>query len=240
VTAFRPRLSPREAAIAALALAVLVLLTVDVLVDGPSTHLDHQIRDALQPRTSVGSWPLDALSALGDLWIAIPGVGAGALVASQYAWRLWPAVFAVTTFATVELLVLGLKAAVGRPGPGIWTDRVGYPGYFPSGHAATSTAIVAIALYLLDALALIRMPRKAVVEACVGIGALVGAVVGVRAMLTDTHFASDVVGGVALSVTVLVSAMAVCRAVVEPSETRAQRRFRSSLGHPEKPPAHDE
>jgi membrane-associated phospholipid phosphatase len=224
----RPRLTRREAAIAMISLAVLVLLTVDVLVGGPSTHLDHQIRDAIQLHGDSAPWLLSGLSWAGDLWAAIPLVCAGALVASQYAWRLWPAVFAVSTFAAIELVVWALKAAVGRPGPGIWADRQGYPGYFPSGHAATSTAVVALALFLIGELKLVRLPRGSAVEWCVGIGAIVGVLVGFRAMLGDTHWASDVVGGIALSAAMLVVAMTMCRAWLDDGARTRRPRHQSA------------
>jgi undecaprenyl-diphosphatase len=157
---------------------------------------------------------LSVVAGLGDLRFAVPIVGAGALIASQFAWRVWPATFAVGAFAAVELAVFILKAAVGRPGPGVWQDREGYPGYFPSGHAATATAVIAIALFVVGRLGLIRRPVS--VEACVAAGGAVGALAGLRAVLGDTHWASDVVGGVLLAALVLVPAMAWFRGVSAP------------------------
>ncbi|HSS66913.1 MAG TPA: phosphatase PAP2 family protein, partial [Nocardioidaceae bacterium] len=125
-----------------------------------------------------------------------------------------------------------LKAAVGRPGPGIWADREGYPGYFPSGHAATATAVVAIALFVLRGLGLIRLPRTAAIETCVAVGATVGALAGFRAVLGDTHFATDVLGGIALSVAVLIIAMGICRVTLE------QTASLTASGHPEEPSGH--
>jgi undecaprenyl-diphosphatase len=228
----RPRLTRREAAVVWVALVVLAALTVDVVVGGPFTHLDREIRAAIQPRPDSAPWLLSAIAELGDLRFAVPIVGAGALVASQYAWRPWPAGFAVATFAAVELAVYALKAAVGRPGPGIWADREGYPGYFPSGHAATATAVVAIALFVLRGLGLIRLPRTAALESCVAAGAAVGALAGLRAVLGDTHFATDVLGGIALSVAVLMIAMGICRAMLERKAALTTSR------HPEEPSGH--
>jgi undecaprenyl-diphosphatase len=207
----QPRLSAREREIAWGSLVVLAVLTVDIVVGGPVSHLDSQIRDAIQPRRDSAPWWLSAVAELGDLRFAIPIVAIVALVASQYAWRPWPAAFAVGAFAAVELAVLGLKAAVGRAGPGASAGREGYPGYFPSGHAATATAVVAIALFTLHGLGLLRLPPAAILEVCVAAGAAVGALAGYRAVIGDTHWASDVVGGIVLGTAVIVPAMGLCR-----------------------------
>ncbi|HSS68808.1 MAG TPA: hypothetical protein VLK34_09680, partial [Nocardioidaceae bacterium] len=108
----RPRLTRRETAMVWVALSVLAVLTVDVVVGGPFTHLDREIRAAIQPRPDSAPWLLSAIAELGDLRFAVPIVGAGALIASQYAWRPWPAVFAMSAFAAVEAAVYLLKAAV--------------------------------------------------------------------------------------------------------------------------------
>jgi undecaprenyl-diphosphatase len=208
------RLTRREHTVVWVALAMLVLVTVDVVVGGPASHFDGQLRDAIQPRPDAAPWWLSAIAGLGDLRFAIPIVGALALAGSQYAWRPWPAAFATAAFAAVELAVLALKAGVGRPGPGVSAEREGYPGYFPSGHAATATAVVAILLFTAHQLGIGRLPRTAVLETCVAAGAATGALAGLRAVVGDTHWVSDVVGGVLLSTALLVPAMAICRGVL--------------------------
>jgi undecaprenyl-diphosphatase len=226
----RLRLTAREHAIVWISLVALSLLTADIVVGGLATHIDGQLRDAIQPRDDSAPWWLSAIAELGDLRYAVPIVGVAALVASQYAWRLWPAAFAVGAFAAVELAVLALKAAVGRPGPGVWEDRENYPGYFPSGHAATATAVVAIALFVLGRLGVIRRPKTA--EACVAAGAIVGSIAGLRAVLGDTHWASDVVGGVLLSAAILVPAMAACRAHLQRPHDAPPKSLRDRAARP--------
>jgi membrane-associated phospholipid phosphatase len=208
----------------------LALLTADVVVGGLVSHLDVHLRAAIQPRDDSAPWWLSAVAELGDLRFAIPIVAAGALVASQYAWRLWPAAFAVGTFAAVELAVLGLKAAVGRPGPGMWRDREGYPGYFPSGHTATAAAVVAIALFVIGRLGLIRRPVAT--EVCVAAGASLGALSGLRAVVGDTHWASDVVGGLLLTAAIVVPAIALCRGFLDTPSERRRQPSRGSAGGP--------
>jgi undecaprenyl-diphosphatase len=226
------RLTRRELVVVWVSLVALALLTADVVVGGLATHLDGQVRDAIQPHADSAPWWLSAIAELGDLRYAVPIVGTGALVVSQYAWRMWPAAFSVGAFTAVELAVLALKAAVGRPGPGGWQDRDGYPGYFPSGHTATATAVVAIALFVGAQLGPVRRPRAA--EACLAAGAAVGSVAGLRAVLGDTHWASDVVGGLLVSALILVPAMAWCRGFLERAPDASVRANR----HPEPPTGH--
>jgi membrane-associated phospholipid phosphatase len=191
------------------------LLTADVVIGGPATHLDGQVRAAIQPSDGSAPWWLATIAELGDLRYAVPIVGAVALVAAQHAWKAWPAVFAVGAFVAVELTVLLLKAGVGRPGPGVSAEREGYPGYFPSGHTATAAAVVTIALFLVGRLGHIR--RLQPTERCLAAGVVVGALSGVRAVLADTHWASDVLGGLAVAVAVTFPAMAVCRRYLQRS-----------------------
>jgi membrane-associated phospholipid phosphatase len=210
-----PRLSRREQTIVWVSFVVVAFLAADVVVGGPFTHLDRQVRDAIQPRGDTVAWWLSAVSALGDLRVAIPLVLAAALVASQVAWRMWPALFLIGTFAAVELCVLALKAVVARPGPGASAVRDGYPGYFPSGHAATSCVLVATVLFVARRLGWIRLPQGAEVEASLAAGALVGALAGLRAVLGDSHWMSDVVAGVLLCAAIVVPAMALCRQLLD-------------------------
>jgi undecaprenyl-diphosphatase len=212
----RPTLSPRERVLAWVALVVLVLLSADVVVGGPVTHVDTQVRDVLQPRGS-GPWWLSAVGELGDLRYAVPVVGVVALVAAHYAWRVGPAAFSVGAFAAVELALLVAKAAVGRDGPGEWADREGYPGYFPSGHTATAMAVVCIALFVVGQTWRVRFLRDSVT--CLGAGSVVGCLAGVHAVLADTHWASDVAGGLAVSTLVLIPGMAVWRVVDDATTT---------------------
>jgi undecaprenyl-diphosphatase len=138
-------------------------------------------------------------------------------------------VFAIGTLAAVELAVLALKAAVGRAGPGIWADREDYPGYFPSGHAATAMSVVAIGVFMAYRLGLIRLRIAAGEEIAVLAGLAVGLVAGAGAVVSDSHWASDVVGGVALAAVILVPALALCRGYLDGAGADGTSR-RSSAG----------
>lgn len=213
------QLTRAEARLAAGAALLFAVLAVDLSVGALVADLDAQARD----RVVTGSPPgwLAPFGALGDLGVAIPVVVATAAVASQAIWRWWPAVFAFGLFGAVQLAVLTSKWVVGRPGPGVWADREGYPGYFPSGHTATAMTAVAIAVFLA-----LRLHRRDTSPPAVwwalGCGLVAGAGAGAQAVASDTHWVGDVVGGLALAATLLVLGCGVARARVSPVDAAAE------------------
>jgi len=193
------------------AATVFVLLALDVAFHGLATHLDAQIRDSIQPRKPATPLWMAFPGGLGELWVATPlFVLAGVLVA-QLSWQWWPLVLALGSFATVELAVLVLKLLIGREGPGAQAERIGYPGYFPSGHTATSAVCFGVVVYLLIcAKHPLRRAERASRAGLIG-GLLVGAITAWRSVLGDFHWVADGVGGLVLAFVVLLVAFAACR-----------------------------
>ncbi|MFF0811928.1 phosphatase PAP2 family protein [Streptomyces albogriseolus] len=146
-------------------LLLFLLITWQVLADGPLLDLDARLSDALV-RPDRAS---ELLSDLGNVEVAVPVL---ALALAVTAWRLrargvdrwWlPPAAGTAAMLLVPVLVAPLKA---------WTDRPGTPavppatGYFPSGH--TATAVVA---YGAATLLLLRLPgspavRRGLVALC--------------------------------------------------------------------------
>jgi undecaprenyl-diphosphatase len=219
-----PALSPRERTVALSAAALLALVTADVAVGGYLTHLDGQIRDFAQPGSMSAPWWLSAAGEVGDLRVAMPLLAVAAIVACQYSWRLWPAVFAVSTFAAVELAVLALKWAVGRPGPGVWADRPGYPGYFPSGHSATAATLVAVIAFIAVRVVAGHGRSSRLPDVCAVAGIVAGLLAGARAVVGDTHWTSDVVGGLLLYTAIALPAMSWCGRLVDARDSAAAAR----------------
>jgi undecaprenyl-diphosphatase len=146
-------------------------------------------------------------------------VFAAAAVSCQVTWRLWPAGFAVVTFGVAEVLVVVVKAIVGRPGPGVWADRDGYPGYFPSGHAATAMVATGIVVFLAMVVPRGSRRRGQASLASLVAGLVVGSAAGAYAIVGDYHWTSDVVGSIALTAPVLVVAGAVVRTRIYAAES---------------------
>jgi membrane-associated phospholipid phosphatase len=221
MTRVRLGLTARERATVVVAVLALAVVTADVVVGGPLTHLDGNIYDAVAAGDKTGPWWLEWIGSLGDLRFAIPIVLVAAIVAAQRTWRLWPAAFAVGTFAAVELAVLAMKAAIGRDGPGIWGDRANYPGYFPSGHAATAATVVAVIVFMVIRISGPgRLVRRAPLFSLVS-GLAIGLLAGVRAVIIGTHWATDVLGALLLAIALLVPALAACRYALDGDVIRA-------------------
>ncbi|MCX4569470.1 phosphatase PAP2 family protein [Streptomyces viridodiastaticus] len=139
-------------------LLLFLLITWQVLADGPLLDLDARLSNALV-RPDRAS---ELLSDLGNVEVAVPVL---ALALAVTAWRLrargvdrwWlPPAAGAAAMLLVPVLVAPLKA---------WTDRPGTPavppatGYFPSGH--TATAVVA---YGAATLLLLRLPGSPAVR----------------------------------------------------------------------------
>lgn len=197
----------------ALSLVGLVLLTGDVVSGGPLTHADEWLRDAVQPQSAAASpgWTA-AAGGLGELGVAVALMAIISAVVAQYSWRLWPIVLAAANFVVAEALVLALKAAVGRPGPGIGADRADYPGYFPSGHTTTAAVCGGTVVFLLMMAG--GDPHRINQAATWGrlIGVVLGSATALYAVLGDQHWATDCLAGLLVAVVVLTTSFAVCRA----------------------------
>ncbi|MGW1327068.1 phosphatase PAP2 family protein [Streptomyces antibioticus] len=120
-----------------LPIALLALITWQVVVDGPLLRLDERIsRTLVHPDRAS-----ELMSDLGDVPVAVPVLLLVAVYVARRAWvagrRDWwvPSFAAMILMALVPLIVVPLKA---------WTARYGTPvvppgpGYFPSGHTATA------------------------------------------------------------------------------------------------------
>lgn len=213
--------TPEETRILVLAGCIFAFAAADVVTGGPLTHLDGQIRAAVQPRPPATPAWLGIPGALGDVGPAAAVLAIAGLVCAQALWRMWPLALAVANFVTAEVSVLLLKTAVGRPGPGEAADRINYPGYFPSGHTATAAVVTGTVVFLAAVAwkpGAGQVPSSRIALIC-GLG--MGLLAAVRAVLGDFHWASDGLGGLALATVVLVAGMAAARTFGAASATAA-------------------
>lgn len=184
-----------------------VLVTADVVAGGLFVNLDHVVRDHVQPRQLTAPWILNAAGFFGAVET---GGAAVVLVAAivSWRWRRWyPVVVVTVSLACFEAFILVAKLAVSRRGPGLQAYRTDYPGYYPSGHTAT----VAVCAGVVGYLAMVVAGRAANHAALVAqvIGVVAGLMGGADAVLLDTHWLSDVIGGlIVASATTLLSCAA--------------------------------
>ncbi len=187
-----------------LCVAVLVLVTVDVVIGGLLSHLDAMVRSGVQSHTVRSPGWLSAAGKLGSPGFSVGVTAIVAIVVSQASWRWWPLVLAAGTWSVSEAAVWLLKAAVSRPGPAEQVPEPGYPGYYPSGHVALATLCGAIVCFLV---LVGRRPGSraeleghATTSTWTGVGLGLGA--SMYAVIGDFHWATDCVGGLAIGVLV--------------------------------------
>ncbi|MGA5126994.1 phosphatase PAP2 family protein [Streptomyces pseudogriseolus] len=200
-------------------LLLFLLITWQVLADGPLLDLDARLSDALV-RPDRAS---ELLSDLGNGQVALPVLAVALAVA---AWRLratgvdrwWlPPAAGAAAMVLVPVLVVPLKA---------WTDRPGTPavppatGYYPSGH--TATAVVAYGAATLLLLPLLGSPavRRALVALC----ALLILGVSYGLVRRGYHWPLDVAGSWCLGAALLVGLALVSRSSRRTSAGTPSRR----------------
>ncbi|MGA4966236.1 phosphatase PAP2 family protein [Streptomyces pseudogriseolus] len=200
-------------------LLLFLLITWQVLADGPLLDLDARLSDALV-RPDRAS---ELLSDLGNVQVALPVLAVALAVA---AWRLratgvdrwWlPPAAGAAAMVLVPVLVVPLKA---------WTDRPGTPavppatGYYPSGH--TATAVVAYGAATLLLLPLLGSPavRRALVALC----ALLILGVSYGLVRRGYHWPLDVAGSWCLGAALLVGLALVSRSSRRTSAGTPSRR----------------
>ncbi|WP_409469390.1 phosphatase PAP2 family protein [Streptomyces sp. HC307] len=157
----------------ALPVVLFVLITWQVVADGPLVGLDERIsRVLVQPdRCS------ELLADLGNVQVAVPVLAIAAVYAARRAWaarvgRWWlPGAAAAVLMALVPALVVPLKELTDRPGTPVVPPATGY---YPSGHTATAVVAYGCATLLLLPLLHGTYARRALALCCVAVNLGVG------------------------------------------------------------------
>jgi len=195
---------------------ILVILTVNVLADGPLVDADQRIRAAVQAQAASATWrwlrdswhaPARLIADLGNYPEAIAVLAACAVVVAARHRTLRPLLAAFAAVVLLLATVIPAKILIGRPGPGLATVGSGGLGVFPSGHATTAAVCWGVAVMLL----LPGLPgriRRAAVAAVAGVCLLVG----VALVWCDYHWVTDVVAGWALAGLIAAAATGVAAA----------------------------
>lgn len=226
----RSLLSRAEWVVGGMSALVVAVLTWQVMTGGYAVTVDRRVY------ADVGRhwkhWIL-WLGNLGSIQVSAVVLAAAAVLSAGLLRRWLPIALAVVNAGLLTVVTLAIKHLTDRIGPGLVANRPGYPGYFPSGHTATSavcfgTALTVLLLVLLArraarrgvALRLVHWPGTA-------FGLLVGALVGTMTVLSANHWVSDVVAGLGVAAVVQIVGAALVR---RPS--RAERAERAERGEP--------
>ena len=184
-------------------LLILILLTVDVLTNGPLVAADYHIRAAVQARATSPRWlwlgqgryaPFQLIVDLGNNQIAIPVLAVCALIAVARRRSLRPLLAAAAAVVLLLATVVPAKILIGRSGPGLGPVPPGHLGVFPSGHSSTSAVCYGLAVLLLVPV----LPARARTPAVAAVAA-VCLLVGLGLVWCDYHWFTDVLAGWALS-----------------------------------------
>ncbi len=169
----------------------LVVVTHQVVVDGPLTALDRRLDDVLRPVGARHGWlDLLALPAQRAVAVAAALVVCALIARRQRSWR--PVALLVVSVLSATVLAGVLKLLVARGYP--YQDTVrpdAEPLAFPSGHAANAVACWGV----LAAFAVAAGVRRWV--AAGGVAAVLAALVA-SSMLLRTHWFTDLVAGAAV------------------------------------------
>jgi membrane-associated phospholipid phosphatase len=174
--------------VTAVPILLFVLITWQVMADGPLLRVDERVSRALVHPDRFSA----ALSDLGDVQVAVPVL---AVAIGLVLWlgrrdgtdRWWlPPVAAAVLMALVPAIVVPLKA---------WTDRPGTPvmpwagGFYPSGHTATAAVAYGAATLILLPWLVTALARRLLVAVC----AVVNLGVGFGLIRRGYHWPLDVV-----------------------------------------------
>ena len=199
----RPATRPYSRLISGALLLILAILTIDVLVHGPLTSLDEQIRAAVLARADSPAWrwlsdtphrPAPLLTDLGMYTVAVPVLAAVAVALAIRRHTLRPLLIAATGVVLLLGTVIPAKIIIGRPGPGLPAVLPGQLGVFPSGHTSTACICFSLAVLMLVA----GRPAQTRYLALAGLG-LLWLGVGAALVWCDYHWFTDVVAAWALS-----------------------------------------
>lgn len=180
--------------------ALLLLVAAMGLLGGPSQPADHLLLGwtGYRGASGVAATIAQALTQLGNGLVLIP-VG---MVIMAFGWRRLghqAALAAAATLIIVRLAVEGMKAAVHRPRPALDVHPALTHGFaFPSAHAANSLATGLVAALLLAPPE--RRPRW------LAAGAAFGLLIGTTRPYLGVHWPSDVIGGWALALALVIAA----------------------------------
>ena len=194
-----------------------IVVTQQVITNGPLISLDARIANA--GRTDLPSWIDFILMRIDDL--GLRGLtGTALMIAAMYiarrfkTWR--PLNLAILSLIALNLTVGLAKLLIGRTKPQLNIDLIYAGGLsYPSGHASNALLSWGVLAYLIYRYAHVDRYRGRLASTGV---ALVSLSVCVVSLFRNTHWLSDLVGGLFIGAALLVMVIAVDRFVPSNSQ----------------------
>lgn len=187
-----------------------LFVTVQVLTNGPLIEVDRYFNDLDRPRFSgLSHFVIRRLDDLGLRSVS----GIALLIVAIFIARKFktyrPFNLGVLAFLSLNIVVGSFKYALGRTKPREGFDLLHAGGMsYPSGHASNAILIWGIIAYLIYRYAHVDRYRGRLASAAVGLLALTVCVVS---LVRNTHWFSDLFGGLLLGAALLVLIIAIDR-----------------------------
>jgi membrane-associated phospholipid phosphatase len=187
-----------------------LLITHQVLINGPLVEIDKWIHDLDRPKFhGVSGLIIRRLDDLG-----LRGVTAAALLIAAFyiarrfkTWR--PLNLAILSLISLNVVVGIFKFALGRTKPKVGIDLLHFGGMsYPSGHASNALLTWGVLAYLIYRYAHVDRYRGRLASAGV---ATISLTVCTVSLIRDTHWFSDLLGGLFIGAALLVLVIAVDR-----------------------------
>ena len=187
-----------------------LLTTQQVITDGPLIDIDKRIHDLDRPKfRGMSGFIIRRLDDLG-----LRGVTATALLIAAFyiarrfkSWR--PLNLAILSLISLNLVVGFFKFWLGRTKPKIGIDLLHFGGMsYPSGHASNALLTWGVLAYLIYRYAHVDRYRGRLASAGV---ALISLTVCTVSLIRDTHWFSDLLGGLFIGGALLVLIIAIDR-----------------------------
>ena len=188
----RDRISRRSRLIAVALSVALLVVVVDIFVQGPLTQLDIRIHrwdgEKEQPALDTWAWAYDKVGQRSVL-VPILLVVAGMLARRHRTWR--PVVLAAMSFLVLNVVVGAMKILIGRSetdtfDPSVLTGGV----IFPSGHSSNMVLTGGVIVYLL-----LRYEPAARVRLVAAGWAVLTVLTILTSLYIGSHWLTDLVGG---------------------------------------------
>ena len=187
-----------------------LLITQQVIVNGPLIEIDKWIHNLDRPQfKGVSGFIIRRLDDLG-----LRGVTATALLIAAFyiarrfkTWR--PLNLAILSLICLNVVVGLFKFGLGRTKPKVGIDLLHFGGMsYPSGHASNALLTWGVLAYLIYRYAHVDRYRGRLASAGV---AVISLTVCVVSLIRDTHWFSDLLGGLFIGASLLVLVIAVDR-----------------------------
>jgi membrane-associated phospholipid phosphatase len=186
---------------------VTVVVTVDLLLGGPLTHLDHTVH-RLADRNVRGGWKdtADAVRLLGQRWVLVQAIVPLAVVAGVRTRSFRPPLAACLIVVGLSALQTVIKSIIPRTYPAGGEDLLFVRGdAYPSGHTLNGFVLVWTGLELL----VLAFPRALALRARLTartryvVALVTGFLTGVALTLSDVHWLTDVLASLGLGIILL-------------------------------------